>query len=235
MRLVALSDCRSPSPFSLTPSSYRILLVEIEIALWLSLFLFGASAPYKYLSVVIPFFLALPALFPPRLPHVLLPVALAFTLVADFFFVLLSPPHPIVAISLFLFVQTVYFLFLRSRDSRARTARALIVRLLICLSAIPPILLFFGADPVPLLGAAYGVFLVANLKDALCSPYRSFAVGMLLFFLCDLSLGVSFLLARRALSASAAFSGYAAWAFYPPSQTLIALSVGADRYHLARV
>lgn len=230
-------------PFSAEPkrrsgvlekATYRILLVETEIALWLSLLLFAAPSALKYLSVLIPFFLALPALFVPRSPCLLLPVALAFTLVADAFFLLLTPPRPLVAIGFFLVVQVVYFFYLRSDVGRARLLRALALRVAICLAVFAPTFFLFGADPIVLLGAVYGVWLVSNLLVALRGKDPLFAIGMVLFFSCDLSLGVGFLFVRAGDAALSGFFGGAAWVFYPPSQTLIALSADVDRGGLAR-
>jgi len=212
-------------------ATYRILLCEAEVALWLSIFLLDAPSASKYLSVTIPFFLALPVCFPPRFPGVFVSVALGLTLVADLFFVLLSPPRPVVAISLFLVVQVVYCLFLHSQDRRVRPLSAFAVRVAVCLVVLPPIFFVFGADPIPLLGGAYGVWLVANLIGAMRGKDLRFACGMLLFFFCDLSLGVAFLLSRRGSAPLSSFFGCAAWAFYPPSQTLIALS--AEGGHLS--
>ena len=226
-------------PFSAEPkrrsgvldkATYRILLVETEIALWLSLLLFAAPSALKYLSVLIAFFLALPALFPPRSHRALLPVALA----ADGFFLLLTPPRPLVAIGFFLVVQVVYFFYLHANESRARIFRALAVRVAICLAVFAPTFFLFGADPIVLLGAVYGVWLVSNLLVALRGKDPLFAIGMALFFSCDLSLGVGYLFVRAGDAALSGFFGGAAWVFYPPSQTLIALSADVDRGGLAR-
>ena len=196
----------------------------------LSMLLLGASPLLKYLSVVIPFFLALPALFPPRLPFAFLPVALAFTLAADLFFVLISPPLPLVAISLFLVVQTLYFLFVRLNVEVAGVLRSFCARVVCWILLLPELVAGFGMDSILLLGSAYGVMLVGNLLDAVRGQRGFFAVGMVLFSLCDLSLGVAFLL-EMAFGSPLVVSLLrgAAWVFYPPSQTVIALAAEPPR------
>ena len=201
-----------------------MLLVAGEVAAFLLLHLLGMPPLLKYLCVVIPFFLAAPALFSGK-REAILSVALAFTLGADACFVLLSPPLPLLAVVLFIFVQLCYLFYLDTPG--VRLSLSLAVRLGLCFVLVLLLRLAGRDDPLLLTGTVYGVFLTFNLLEAIIGRRGLFAVGLLLFFLCDLFVAGSYLSVDVAPATAIAFSR-CAWTFYPFSQTLIALVAGGE-------
>lgn len=146
--------------------------------------------------------------------------ALALTAGADLFLLVLNR-HYAVGVLLFLCVQTLYFLRLR----RAGAPRALWLR------AGLPLLLGLGlcwlrmAAPLNLLAALYFSQLLSNTVLAWTLPgsrRRLFALGLTLFVGCDLCVG----LFNSGLVSAGLYraASVGMWAFYLPSQVLIALS-----------
>ncbi len=144
--------------------------------------------------------------------------ALVLTACADVFLLLLGRDY-LVGIGLFLLVQALYTLRLVWPDGNVRAALA--VR---AVPAAAAALLCARSGAVECAAAAYIVWFAINLLHAIRKAHVTrerkpirFAVGMALFFCCDLCVGLHNL-PQNALSG---FAAIAMWAFYLPGQILI--------------
>lgn len=150
----------------------------------------------------------------------LIPIALALTAGADWF-LLVRNDHYAVGITLFLCVQTAYYLRLRRMGADC----GWLLRSALALGAGLGLYALELASPVNLLAGLYFSQLLSNAVLAWTvrgRPGRLFAVGLTLFVGCDLCVGLF-----NALPAAAPLYPVASvgmWFFYLPSQVLITLS-----------
>lgn len=147
-------------------------------------------------------------------------IALSITAIADWFLLVRNDRYA-VGITLFLCVQTVYFLRLR----RAGVPSALPLRAGLALGAGLGLYLLQMASPVNLLAGLYFSQLLSNTALAWTlhgRQRRVFAVGLTLFVGCDLCVGLFNALPAASPLYPAVSVGM--WLFYLPSQALIALS-----------
>ena len=156
--------------------------------------------------------------------HRLTAAALGLTLLADVFLLLLNSAYA-VGVALFLAVQGCYALRLAKR--RGRYA-GLLPR---AVPALLAALLTAGRGVLVALPAAYICVFAVNLLDALWLAARgrerpSFALGLLLFFCCDLCVGAYNLPAALLPGWLPGFAAVAMWGFYLPGQVLILASTG---------
>lgn len=155
--------------------------------------------------------------------------ALCLTLAADVFLLVLDA-HYETGVALFLAVQLLYTLRLAASGG-SKPWRTLATRILPALIAAA-VALRFGA--LTTLSAAYIVWFAANLLDsfrlAAARPDRRrvcFAVGLALFFCCDLCVGAHNLPASALPAWLPGFAQIAMWGFYLPGQVLILASTEA--------
>lgn len=188
------------------------------------------SAKASYLSIVL---VALFAVFftgSEKKAH-LVRLGLGFTLVADYFLVLADDAE-LEGVVAFIFVQTVYciYLILNEKRQRVRTLN-LISRtfLSVALTGITFIVLGQDTDALSVVSVIYYANLVVNVLFAflLGKEERIFAIGLTLFAMCDLCIGLEVLTSSYLDSSTLSFF-YGAnlnlpWVFYQPSQVLIAL------------
>ena len=150
-------------------------------------------------------------------------LALVLTAAADVFLLLLDT-HYITGVAFFLCVQAVYTyricVLSGANKTLHYTARVM-------LAGFAGAFLSARYGRLEMLAVAYIVWFFLNLAQsiALAAQARTrrtglFALGLALFFLCDLCVGIHNL-PQNALSA---FADIAMWAFYLPGQVLIALS-----------
>ena len=162
------------------------------------------------------------------------------TVCADYFLVLTEPRRQLPAMLFFTVTQLAYFARLYTSDHDAKRRKChLFVRICTSLSAIAATLIVLGdkTDAVALVSMFYYANLLINIVFAFLQPgiTRLFAIGLLLFVLCDTLIGLSCLDAYLAIPKDSFLwtllhPGFdLAWAFYVPSQTLIALSLLPDR------
>lgn len=163
-------------------------------------------------------------------------IGLLFTLGADFFLVILDPIIEIPAMICFSITQICYFLkiytFQKDKEKRVH----LIVRIILIITVIvfTIILLAGQVDLLTLLSAFYYANLLCNIIFAFTQYKKSilFPIGLLLFALCDLQVGLNYLndyylsldyipLFNLLFNSSLNI----AWIFYAPSQMLISLSI----------
>lgn len=191
--------------------SLRRVFLGVEALLYLTflsmdLLRIGDSTVPKFLSIALVGFMG--ALFASRSE---IRWGLIFTVAADIFLLVLNRYYPI-GIILFLIVQTCYALDLD--DSRGLIPR------LICMAL--SVVLFYRSGPLETLAAAYITLFLCNLIRAgvKCRENPLFFIGMLLFFCCDICVG----LYHIGDGAVWQFARVAMWGFYLPGQVLILLS-----------
>lgn len=183
------------------------------------------DVPLKYLSILLCLLFAISELSSGF--SRLVAAALAFTLLADAFLLVLNRYY-LLGILCFCVVQVIYFIRVYSGESRALWP-GLGLRLLVALGVLCFLSALGVREPLLLATAVYFTQLLANAVQSThprCR-YRFFSVGLWLFVCCDLCVGLHNL--------SPSFSGFAGsvltpvvetgmWFFYLPSQVLITLS-----------
>ena len=181
------------------------------------------SVPIKYGGVLLCLLFALACAL--RGGDRLVPLALALTAGADWF-LLVRNDHYALGVALFLCVQTVYYLRLRSHGASA----AWPLRAGLALGAGLGLYGLGLASPINLLAGLYFSQLLSNTVLAWTlrgRPWRIFAAGLTLFVGCDLCVGLFNTLSAGHPLYPAVSVGM--WFFYLPSQVLIALSGSAER------
>lgn len=158
------------------------------------------------------------------------------TVGADFFLVWLPERQQLPAMLFFSVAQLAYFARLYAADTNAKRRRLhILLRLALSVLILPvtALVLREDTDAVALVSMFYYVNLIVNIVFAFWQIERPplFAVGLLLFLCCDTLIGLAYLDAYFPLSTDSLIwrithLGFdPAWAFYVPSQSLIALSL----------
>ena len=169
------------------------------------------------------------------LPYGFTQLALVTTVCADYFLVYSTDVRQLPAMLFFSVTQLCYFGRLFVTDpSRLRRRVHLILRAGLSAFAIVLTLLILGrdADAVALVSLFYYANLILNVIFSFIQWEKPpfFAVGLLLFLLCDTCVGLGNLYAYLPVDADALnrvlYGGCnLAWVFYAPSQVLLALSL----------
>ena len=160
--------------------------------------------------------------------------AMANTLLADVFLVLTDPRKQLLAMVFFNCAQIFYALrlFYQQTSNKARV-RHLTIRVVACttLAAATLLVLRQNANTLAVISAIYYANLLCNIVYAFTVRDYTFAVGLVFFALCDAFVGLGVLCQMLDLPTTSALHQIAfpskfdpVWAFYVPSQTLIALS-----------
>lgn len=197
--------------------------------LWLDLFRpgTGLSTFLKYLSILLCFCLLLCR--PQNIDGKLTRAALGFTLLADFFLLVLDRWYG-AGVSAFCVVQLIYL----ARIHRAGR-RPLALRLVLRAALAALLLAVAGAlgalNALTALTLVYFSQLTANFFASLSlgRQGRLFSLGLLLFIGCDLCVGLcnlSPILPGASVLVLLPFAQVGMWLFYLPSQVLITLSAG---------
>lgn len=160
-------------------------------------------------------------------------LGIALTLVADTF-LLLCDDAELYGVLSFIMVQAAYAVYLAKREMRSSVRRVSIflrVALSLILVGVAFAVLGKNTDPLSVASVVYYGNLVINtaLAFLLGRSERVFSVGLLLFCMCDLSIGLETLFDVY-LNSDALDFFYGKylnlpWLFYQPSQILIAISV----------
>ena len=156
---------------------------------------------------------------------VFLVLALGFTVIADGILIYNNVSE--LGVGVFILVQVAHFL----RFSQIRSVSPLIP----ILAAMLVVSFGFLQRGIPImfiLATAYGILIFTNIYEAVrwykserSDMARHALVGFILFFLCDLCVGVSYLTTTEALPQTITLlANYLAWVFYLPSQVNLALS-----------
>ena len=155
----------------------------------------------------------------------MLVIALALTLVADLFLLVLDDFY-IVGVIVFIGAQICHFA--RIKRNKVWWIASASARVLLSIVAIIVLAALHEADALTVLAAIYFVQLVGNFVEnvvlAVLAKDRGaraqaivLSIGFLLFVGCDISVGLANLYG---------VAGECEWLFYTPSQVLIALSLG---------
>jgi len=172
----------------------------------------GDSTPLKYLSITLCFLFSLKNVR--TSDGMLTALALAFTLGADWFLLVLNR-HYIAGLLLFIAVQLIYC-------ARLALKRGTVCKKLIPLRVAPVLLLPFTGALITFSGV-YFVNLCCNSFEAWQLRERAFAAGLTLFMCCDLCVGA------YNLGVFTAFTSVGMWMFYLPSQVCIVMSAEDGR------
>jgi hypothetical protein len=214
----------------------------------------GLSVGIKYTIIILCFCYALLAGSASKSIVFLLQAGLLFTLIADLFILVLD--YYLYGVFAFILVQQLYSLRLayitlaqrgglpgsENNKGRVRVLTIYLKRLvvqfgiavIVCL-----LVLFAGVDPDSLLVASviYFISILTNTISAVrlaCTDIHHknnllYGIGMLLFLLCDINVGLFNLSGFIAMpediySVIYSYSSILMWSFYAPSQVLIAIS-----------
>lgn len=222
--------------------------VEIYLSYLIQTVSGRACNTVSYLSVALAAVFALGTLlFCRTLSDNLIRLGLGFTLIADYCLVLAEPTRELWGVVVFCFTQACYFLALLIEERERRTRIIHIaVRIALIAVVIPAAFAVLGNDTDAL--AVWSVFYYANLVCNMIFAFAdfrrrgAFALGLLSFALCDVTLGLAFLGDAYLNSPPGSFLyeiGHTGlnlpWVFYVPSQTLIAahLAFRRDRHRNA--
>lgn len=193
--------------------------------------------PYvAYSAIVLVFCFSFVPLFFGMRGGMLVRAGLFFTLMADWCLVVMQPAAELAGVIIFIFVQLSYGAYLYLADEK-RSVKILHIILRLALSsiaiAVPAIILGAGYNALAAVSVFYYAQLIVNVVMAFVIPKtRIFAIGLLLFSFCDLSIGLKEIVGTY-LSVNRTSWIYQlthtdlniAWIFYIPSQTVIALSL----------
>ena len=168
-------------------------------------------------------------------------LALIFTLVADYYLVYLQDVQQLPAMLSFSVVQIAYFLRLYFEDeNKTRRKVHLVLRAALSVAAIVVTLAVLGkaCDAVAVVSMFYYANLILNAIFACISFSKNplLAIGLVLFILCDTVIGLSQIdtylpVAKDSLMYRIIFPSFdLAWAFYLPSQALLAVSLLPNRW-----
>ena len=163
-------------------------------------------------------------------------LALLLTACADWFLVLPSPPNQLPGMVFFSLAQLAYGARLCLAEPSPRRRRVqLWARVLLSAAALTATVLVLGkgTDAVALVSMLYYANLILNLILAWTQlPKQAImAVGLTLFLLCDTLIGLAFLdgyipIGEESVIYRIIHPGFdLAWAFYLPSQMLLAVSL----------
>ncbi len=214
-----------------------IALVALEIILCpvIHLGTGGADVSACYLAIVLVALFALVTLKGESDRRLrLIRLGIAFTLVADYFLVL-ADDSELEGVLAFIVVQIFYaaYLFV-SEERRAVRIISLAARGALMLGLVAVAFFVLGEDTDPLAIASviyYGNLVLSALFAFLLGRReRIFAIGLLLFAMCDIWIGLEVLFSSYLDSNLMDFVYNAnynlPWVFYQPSQVLIALRLG---------
>ena len=173
--------------------------------------------------------------------YLLTQTALLLTVCADWFLVLPPSPNQLPGMVFFAAAQLIYAarLYLSERSPTRRRGQ-IISRACLSAAAVTVTALVLGADTdaVALISLFYYANLALNIVFAWTQASKQFmmAVGLTLFLLCDTLVGFTFLdsyltVAEGSLIDRINHPGFdLAWAFYLPSQMLLAVSLLPRRW-----
>ena len=210
------------------------VLIALEMALF-PMIHFGSGGVDVvgcYLAIVLVALFALVTLWGERDGHIIR-LGIGFTLVADYFLVIAANSELEGVIS-FIAVQACYFAYTLVRETRTKVRYVNIAsRIFIVVGLTITAFLVLGedTDALAIASVIYYGNLVANAVFAflLGKRDRIFAIGLVLFGMCDIWIGLEVLFSSYLDSNLMDFVYNAnynlPWVFYQPSQTLIALNL----------
>lgn len=213
--------------------------ILLETILYLDLMFFHLLMPTvvsEYCAIALCFITLL--LLPIRQSDWLMVViGLAFTLIADFFLVILGD-YQIIAVIAFCGTQIAYAIRLRfSQKEAVRYMKETRVFLFLFWQLLAFLVFRTFSNVLVIITLAYVSFLLGNIIHAfrLGRKFRIFAIALVLFLLCDIFVGLNEGEDLLMISLDSLIGKLLdiplnmAWLFYVPSQVLIVLSVYVPR------
>ena len=212
-----------------------LVLVVLELALFplIQLTRASVSAFSSYLAIAFVALFALVSAFGEKGAGHLIRLGILFTLVADYFLVL-SDGAELEGVIAFILVQLSYFAYTLVREDRVSVRRAnIFTRIGLCAALIIGAVAVLGKDndALSIVSVIYYANLLTNIVFAflLGREARVFAIGLVLFAMCDLCIGLE-VLTSTYLDSSVLDFFYGSrlnlpWVFYQPSQVLIGLAL----------
>lgn len=222
-----------------TPAIIIFSIIEIIL---LGFVLFGIS-PYRrycsYGTVCLSFAFSL-CFISYKNKNYLIQFALFFTIIADFYLVLLKSDEKLIAMISFSIAQIFYAAEIHKKTIKEKPRKiflyfrifAILIAEFLCF-----VVLKNKVDFLSLISLFYFANLLITTAQAFYNFKHSklFAIGLLLFILCDIVIGLQglftmyFDLNSNLLIYKIIFSRYnLAWHFYVPSQTLIAITAAVQ-------
>ena len=216
--------------------SLLFVLTELFFAVKVQTVSTGDFSRYAYPSVVLAFVFSHLSLVYSVKDGWLVRAGLLVTLGADYCLVVMSPAAETLGVSVFILVQLCYFLYILLESDSQRINKAhIITRISLSVASLflPIIVLGEDADLLTVISVLYYAQLLTNLIFSFFNPrLLIFSLGLLLFALCDLSIGLDRLADILSPTNEGSFLYLVthtglnnSWIFYIPSQTLISLSL----------
>lgn len=143
-------------------------------------------------------------------------VAMIFTLMADFFLLILDSHYEIGLVS-FIIVQFIYLYFLGNYD-RGYFNMFLLIRGFIIATGTLLLIIFKNLTLINELVLIYFSNLVLNTIQSYLLPNRLLSIGLTLFVCCDICVGL------HNINVAYTLATFLMWFFYLPSQVLIVIS-----------
>ena len=222
---------------------FSALFIGIEITLGVLLQISsGRTAELFSFGAVVLCFLFCFFFFDRSKEYIFTQTALLFTVGADYCLVYSRTPFRVTAMCFFLVVQTAYFARLYiSDESAVRRKWQIITHAIgsVLMLAVTVFVLGEKTDVLSAISMLYYINLILNLVFAFTQWKKNpvFAIGLLLFILCDTVVGLGvleeyFSIAEDSMLYRVIEPGFnLAWAFYLPSQVLLTLSLLCTRFH----
>lgn len=171
-----------------------------------------ASYLIKYLGIIINFLYALILYIKNKKYDLLFLIALLFTMIADYF-LLVTNDYYIIGVICFCLVQTIY-------GYKLSSIKSFIYRIIIFITISLVLPLFKIEQSLLNICSIYSFTnLSANLYCSFIKKDTLFSTSLLLFWLCDLNVGIY----NIPIKALYNLSAYLMWIFYFPSQVIITL------------
>ena len=215
--------------------SIAFAVAEIGLSLMIQ-GVFGNSSSYvSYFSVVLAcLFVAI--LAERSASYDLTQIAMIMTVAADYFLVVIPVRQQLLAMIFFSIAQIAYFLrlYLATESPKMRRLHLFMIAFVSIFAIVLTIIVLKDSvDAVSLISMFYFANLITNIVFAFAEVKKHFifAVGLLFFACCDVFVGFSFIedyieIIPGSFADKLAHPRFnVAWAFYVPSQTLIALSL----------
>lgn len=143
-------------------------------------------------------------------------IAMAFTLLADLFLLVLNS-HYEIGLLCFIVVQMTYLYFL-GNINKGYFNIFLLIRGFFIMAGILISLLYMKVTILNVLVIIYFFNLVFNAIQSYVCNQKMFFIGLLLFIFCDICVGI------HNINAANNIATFLMWVFYLPSQVLIVLS-----------
>lgn len=143
-------------------------------------------------------------------------LAMAFTLIADFFLLVLNDYYEVGVLS-FVVVQIIYLIFIKNINNK-NFSKFLLARILLMIIGFVILFITNNISLLNVLVIIYFSNLLLNTFQSYTIKNNTLAVGLTLFVCCDICVGLHNILPQDTIAT------FLMWVFYLPSQVLIVLS-----------